>query len=385
MEPRVSGGSRSRVGSGLSVLEELGPGLDDLLASVGAPVTARRTWLERWARSHPRFVPVAVVVEGGARLEAAALLAVRARPGLTDVVGMGHGTSDYTRLPARDAAAAASLGEAVAGWLRRLRGPWRLRVEQLPPGDPAARAIAGELRCSALVPGDGAPRMMFETDRSLSKVLGKSARQSERTDWNRIRREGLPVSMARLRAPGDIERRLPEMEEVRRLRDAQLGRRTDLLDPATRAFWRGIVLDLAARGEAEVTLLEVEGRLAAYATCFIDGRAVRMWDARFDPRWARIGAGRITDLVAFHRAREDEGVAEFDWMRGEEGYKARHGNDLVRTEHLLAWSSAPARAVFETPRRVRSALRRAKEHSPALRRGWDAVKRRTIARPRPPG
>ena len=224
--------------------------------------------------------------------------------------------------------------------------------------------------------------MRFEEDRSVSRYLSRNARQNERSGWNRMLRAGIPASVACLTTPEAIESALPEMERIRRLRDAHMGRRSDVQDPAGRRFWRGIVLELARRGEAEVICLWLGGRMVAYVTCVRDAGISRMWDGRFDPDWAWYSAGRVTDLTAFHRARTDASLTGYDWMRGEEDYKLRLSNHVVETEHLLAWSSAPVRVLDETPRRVRAGLARLKGRSRLLARAWRVVKRRTVARNR---
>src|SRR5213595_178593 len=122
------------IAKGSAALQEIGSELDELLEHVGAPVTARRPWIDLWVETYRTWQPWCLTVRSPdtGRLDAAALLATRTRFGITDIVGLGHGPSDYLRLPARDLAAAEQLGSLVADGLRRRPGRWRLVIDQLP-------------------------------------------------------------------------------------------------------------------------------------------------------------------------------------------------------------------------------------------------------------
>src|SRR5262245_41872366 len=86
---------------GSDLLDGLGPRLDELHESTGAPVTARRPWLATWVRCQPAYEPLALCVESADRLEAVALLARKKTRLFTEVVALGAGLSDQVRMPAR--------------------------------------------------------------------------------------------------------------------------------------------------------------------------------------------------------------------------------------------------------------------------------------------
>ena len=155
-----------RQATGPDVLDRLGGRLDDLLAAAGAPVTARRPWLSAWAAAFPHTEPWVVWVPGcddRDTMDAAALLARSRRFGATLVSGLGHGTSDRgVSFPARNAAAATALADAVAGALRALPGPWALVVEQQPAADPVPALLAARLRVARVSAGDGCPVLRID-------------------------------------------------------------------------------------------------------------------------------------------------------------------------------------------------------------------------------
>jgi len=133
-----------------------------LMADLKAPLTARGPWLtavlNEQSAGRLRGRPAAVMVEAHAqgRPEALALLTLRRRGVRTRVTLLGDGVVPVPggrppfRVLARDDAMAELLADAVVGLLRSLRGPWSMRLDGLPLGDPVARALAARLPASLL-------------------------------------------------------------------------------------------------------------------------------------------------------------------------------------------------------------------------------------------
>jgi CelD/BcsL family acetyltransferase involved in cellulose biosynthesis len=324
------------------------------------PVTARWAWLRACATHFPDRRPVAVTVRDGGTLAGAALLATRRAGPLTLVTLLGDGRSDYAALPARDGAAATALARGVHDVVGGIRGPWRLRFDQVPAGDPVLQEVTRSLRCASLVPGDGAPAIRFDgrggADAYASKNLYKQLRKAQ----NRLRKEGVEVVTDVLTAPADIATGLRDVARVHVERDRDARGASDFDDPRVAAFWREVLLDGAQRGEVEVTTIRIGGVLAAYAVCFADGAAYRFWDARYAPAWARYGLGRLLDHDLLDRVIADGRWAEFDWMRGEEPYKLQTATDVVPYERLTAWSSPAVRRSEALARSARDGLLRAR-------------------------
>ena len=348
----------TRVLAGPAVLERLGEGLDELHRATLTPVTARRPWLQTWSDCYPTFEPLAVVVDGPDRqLEGAALFAVRNRPWGLDLVGMGHGPSDQTRFPSRDSAAAVTLAEGVRGFLGRVSSAWRLRVAQLPVDDPVAVHLVTRMKAARIVPGVSSPTTRFRDDRSIRAYVSKNHHQQVRRMMNKMARDGLEPTLDAHRDVDLIEGLMPDIERVCRARDHQLGRRSKLDDPSAGPFFRRIIVEAAATGELELVTLSLDSRLAAYVLSFLDGGAYRMWNCRFDPHFERYGVGRVANDHALGRALADEGAHEFDWMKGEEVYKASLATDVVPAIDLLAWSTPAVRTVMDRPRSTKEMVK----------------------------
>lgn len=237
---------------GADALDRLGPALDALHAATDAPTTARRPWLTAWCDAWPA-TPLLVAVGDEEHLDAAAVLAVqRRRSGTALVVPVGHGPSDEVRLPARDDDAAALLADAVVQALAALDGPWRLVLRHLPPHDAVARALEDRLPHAVLCPGDVSPRLTTAEDRQLRGYVSRNHHQQTRRLGNRLAREGA-LEVRHLHGPDEVAGLLPELRDVWRARDTQLGRVSGADDPSFWPFFRRVAVDLAARGELRLT------------------------------------------------------------------------------------------------------------------------------------
>ncbi len=356
-------------------LNAIGTALDRLHADMAVPVTARRPWLATWLRCHPSFEPwvFTLIDPDTAELQAAVPLARRRRRGLTEVVAAGHGSSDQIRFPARGGQAALEISVAVVRGLRQLDGPWCLRAQQLPPGDPVAGFLRAQLRWAALLDGWGSPRIRLGAD--ANEHTSHNYRGQARNMCSRLRRHGHEPRFVFLRDPVEIAARMPEIEAVCKAREVQLAGRSRLDDPAEAAFFRAVIAEHASRGEVELGLLQTKGGIAAYSVAFVDRGAYRQWSKHLAPRWAAYRPGHVLDFELLRRAVADPDLVEFDWMMGVEGYKLRTATEVWSACDLLAWSS-PGVAACATPTRLlRAAVEPHASQDGWLRRGVEAARR----------
>jgi len=344
--------------TGRDTLAALGPRLDDLQESTRCPVTARRAWQQTWLDHFTAWSPLVVVVEGhDGDLRAAAPLAVRSGRVQARVVPIGHGPSDEVRLPARDNASARELATAVSDALTALRRPWLLVARQVDPDDAAVHALAEVLRWSEITPGEAAPRLAFQPDRSVRAHVSRNHHQQVRRMRNRVTRDGHALELAQLRTPEQVREVWPEVTRVCRARDVQLRGSSALDDPTDGPFFRDLVGRLAERGEVRLTTLRLDGALAAYVLSFQDGPVRRMWNCRLDPALQDYGVGRIANDAGLEDALADPACSSYDWMRGEEPYKASMSDHLFRPVDLTAASHRPLWGVVQAAAGTRTRLR----------------------------
>jgi CelD/BcsL family acetyltransferase involved in cellulose biosynthesis len=330
----------------------------DLMSELDAPVTARTTWLDAALRCLRVGQPWAVVSrsETGAPNGAAFLTVSRSR-GYADVALLGAGVSDYARLLAADPAVAREVAEGIISVLCDIRGPWRLHIEQVPPGDPVLAYLAVSLRHSVLVDGDISPITHFGPDRLLANHLSKNGRGTSKQGRNRLTREDPGWRIDRTRDSAVIEELLPTLVELHRLRDQAAGRRRHLDDPRQTEFFTTVIRALAEEGGVEVATLLVKDVVAAYFVVLLDGSVWRFWNGRINMAHSRLRVGRVLDVALLSAALEDPSVSAADWMRGDLEHKWQSANDALRTEMLTAWSSAALRSAERSARWGREQFR----------------------------
>lgn len=276
-----------------SFLHALRPGLDALHEAVGTHVMARRTWLRACLDHDDRYTPLAVVVPGADdRLEAAAILAVRRRGLLSEIVALGHGRSDAAAFPARTPAAAAALADAIVAMLVSWSGPWKLTVRHIDRGDPVAARVAAVLRHGWLVPGGNSPCLVLRPGGDLGSYAGKHYVKNRRRRLTKLAALGAPVVERVTRDPEVIAADLPEIVEICRQRDAAMGRAGLPATPSGALLFRDAVLAHAHSGQMLLVTVRIADVLVGYALCFLDGRVARVWNCRFDPAWSEYGSGR---------------------------------------------------------------------------------------------
>ena len=346
---------------GPSALEQLGDRFDDLADAAGLPFIARRTWLQAWADTYRDAEPWVACVDGpGGRLDACAVLARRVRGAVVDVVNLGRGPSDDTHLPARSPEAAEALAAGLADGLRSIGRPWRLRVEQLPVDCPVAASVVRRLPVAAVLPGDGSPVVELRPGAPAESYMSKSMRQNVRTALNRLARDGRAAHYVHEISPAGVGAFVPEMERVWRARDRAVGRPSGADDPAALGFFLGAVRRLADAGEVELTVLLIDGAMAAFAVCLLDGPSYRVWVPRIAPDFAAYSPGHLVTRALLARAAE-RGFAELDWMRGEEPDKRQTATAVRPHQHLMAWSSPLLRTLTEGARLGRARLHERRE------------------------
>ena len=329
----------------------------DLLDATGTPVCARPPWLTTWFEAFPAAEPVAVVAGGPGRIDGLACLAVSRRGLLRTVTLAGAGPSDYGRLPARDPATAAALAGGIAGVLRGVRPPWRLRLDQLPVGDPVVAALLAVLPRAYLEDGQPCPQVEFGPDR-VPAQLTASGRRALRKARLRLDRTGLAMTVDRIRDPVRVRGLVPELIALHRDRDHRIGRRSDLDDPGRRAFYSAVVSRLAATGRVEVFTLRLDGTLAAYFLGMRDGAVFRNWDGRISSARPELSVGLLlkTELVAELLA--DPELTGIDMCRGTLQHKMHGVTAVVPAVALRAESSPPVTLALRWAARLHQALRR---------------------------
>lgn len=356
---------------GADALARLDAEHDALCRQAGAHLTARSTWM-RAVLACSDATPVYLEVHDGAQRRAGVTLAWRPGRLLHRVEGPGPGVTDSHWFPALDADAARRLAHEIDAFLGSL-GRWQLQVDSAPPDDPCLVELRRLLPVHRVTPGDGMPRLRVGADRAIESYLSKSTRYRARRSQRAVADVGAELEVVTLADQAQIEAALPEVLQVHRARDHQLGRVSDVDNASYARLYRELVLRHAARGEVRLLTVRVDGALAAYQLMFRDGSALRMWDGRLNPAFDELGPAKLSCVEMVQGVLDDPELDELDFMRGEEPYKTAYTNEVVATVDLWAWSGRATRL----PRVGYESLRELKRRSPALSQLWRRVRHRS--------
>lgn len=119
-------------------------------------------------------------------------------------------------------------------------------------------------------------------------------------------------------------------------------------DPSITRLHRRFAAELAARGQLWLTTLDVDGKPAAAWYGFTCRDTVYFYQGGRDPRWDRESVGQVLMGAMIRRAIE-RGYRRFDFLRGDDAYKAHWTGSSRSTEEITifrpGWRGRWLRAV----------------------------------------
>ena len=102
---------------------------------------------------------------------------------------------------------------------------------------------------------------------------------------------------------------------------------------------RHLSRELSRSGELWLFTLDVDDRPVAAWYGFVRGGTLAFYQSGRDPAWASLGVGAVLMGIMIRRAIEG-GIRRFDFLRGEESYKAAWASKVAMTYELLAFRSS---------------------------------------------
>ena len=222
-----------------------------------------------------------------------------------------------------------------------LDGLWResFTALQLAQGFPPGRATQGVVRDGRLrfvcphIPLAGSWEQYLEG-------LPRRENLRRREKWL-YRQPGVSVSCAR--SPQEAARAVEEFLALHRARWAAEGGSDGLCDARHEAFHREASQQLAAAGKLRLYTLYAARRPVASVYGVVHQGKFNYYQSGYDPLWA----GKSPGLVLLARTVQDafaEGLQEFDFLRGNEGYKGEWARGERWTIQLRLWRGARGRA-----------------------------------------
>jgi CelD/BcsL family acetyltransferase involved in cellulose biosynthesis len=170
--------------------------------------------------------------------------------------------------------------------------------------------------------------------------LGRKENLRRREKWI-FRQPGVSISCAR--TPQDAVRATEEFLELHRARWAVEGGSDGLTDARHDRFHRDASQRLAGIGALRMYTLYAARRPVASVYGVVHGGKFNYYQSGYDPLWA----SRSVGLVLLARTVSDafaEGLSEFDFLRGDEGYKGEWARGERWTIQFRLWRGTRGRA-----------------------------------------
>jgi CelD/BcsL family acetyltransferase involved in cellulose biosynthesis len=299
-------------------------------ASPAATVFQTWEWTAAWWRHHGagRSLRALVFTDAGMVVGFAALV----EPGLPTPLRTwrfaGTGGSDYLDLlaePGREQAVC----DAFLAYLKANARRWDwLDLQQVRPGA-AAEGLTGATTGGAAVrvaawEGETCPYLPLADDwEAVRKAFGKKLRQN--IGYYARALEKVYAVEYRLATADTLADDLTDFFDLHQKRWNQRWLPGAFASRRARAFHEDAARSLLEAGMLRLHTLSLDGEVQAALYCFQKGERCYYYLGGFEPTLARWSIGTLLTAHAIRHAVEADGAREFDFLRGDEGYKYRWG------------------------------------------------------------
>jgi CelD/BcsL family acetyltransferase involved in cellulose biosynthesis/sterol desaturase/sphingolipid hydroxylase (fatty acid hydroxylase superfamily) len=202
------------------------------------------------------------------------------------------------------------------------------RRAQFGPCGPALSISQRKANATAL-------RLDFASSDAWFQTLGKKGRNNYQR-CRRILEESGPVSLRQITSEAEIAGVLDRLYTLKIDWLARTGMASPVLDDGP-LLLRGLVDVFQRTGRLRLFVLECGDTIVAGSINFVEGHSLRAFLAAFDPAFHRGSPGSVI-MVDYVKWAIDQGLAEVDFLCGDEEYKGRFAN---QTTTLSAFEAAP--------------------------------------------
>ncbi len=322
------------------------------------------TWWKHWGKN--RQLAIITVRDAQNRLVALAPFCI----GRSFPAGLGarrlsfladtHVGSDYLNILTQPGWEQAAV-EEIGRMLFRHRREWDYIELRDAEDAPLLTALCAHLEDRGMALDKAAASVCHHTPLPASfeeylAGISSKLRSNFRYDWRAIQREGQVEFIALSNAAG-LERYFPDLLRLHSMRFEQRKEESAFLKPGVPAFHMDALEALAARGWARLFLLRVNGETASALYGFSIGKTFQFYQCGMHTGWLRRGVGQLMIGTTIQEAIRT-GHRDFDFLRGDEPYKARWAGQSRRTVRALLFDRRPASLAAWAMFRAASAVRR---------------------------
>ena len=152
------------------------------------------------------------------------------------------------------------------------------------------------------------------------KTLSRSYRRQIRRLEDEYFRTGRAV-LHTIERIDDLSRAIDLLVDMHQRRRQSLDQAGSFASPRFESFIRGVLPELMRQGRLQFHWLELDGRTAALEYHLAGGGVLYAYQAGVDPDLMEFQPGKLLNLAVIRRAIE-QGYRAFDFLRGDEPYKA---------------------------------------------------------------
>ncbi len=156
--------------------------------------------------------------------------------------------------------------------------------------------------------------------------------------------------------PASFDRGFEIFTDLHQKRRAMLGQPGCFASAQFAAFHREVARQFLDSGRLRLVWLEFEGRPLAVEYSFVGGGTVYYYQGGFEPELAELCPGTLM-LASSLKAAIEEGYHQFDFLRGDEPYKANWNAQSVPLASLRIAGRSPAARVRHSAWRTREILK----------------------------
>ncbi len=331
------------------------------------------TWWRHYATGAMRLC-VLVVSDSGGRCVGVApwYIATGGAGRVLRMLGSGDVCSEHLTLLSapRDESVVAA---AVAKWLTNDgRNRWDLlELEHLPSDDPAISALCDECAAAGLTVHERPGMNIWSVNLAPTwdqfvAELNSSRRAKIRQSLRKFFDNG-KVATRVLTDPDEFERRFGMLVDLHQRRRHSLGQPGCFASEQFSAFHREIARRLLRQGQLRLVWTDLDGRPIAAEYSLLGGGTVYYYQTGLEPDAIDVGPGWL-GMIGSLRLAIGAGYRRFDFLRGDEPYKASWGAMPL-----------PTRNIRIVPPRTLPRLRHAAWLARHNARGW--LKRKLRANP----
>ena len=192
---------------------------------------------------------------------------------------------------------------------------------------------------------------------TLNKGLSKSLRRKTKKAVQRLGEDSTEVLST---DDHELQTLWPVFVDLHQRRRQMLGQPGCFANPKIEEFLKAAVTGLIADNKCELVIIQHESQPLAAYLMFMDDHTAYLYQSGMDPDRVSLEPGYQVVVAALQRSIE-KGFRRFDFMRGDEPYKARWRTErlpLVRTRFIPRnFSSQFKHGIWSTGRSIRQYLK----------------------------